>query len=177
MSMMADMSASLKVVSMAAVRCASSSRLAIVWRRRDMRIRVSPRCPSRGGSCGVGASGSPASTWSPSRFNQAPTVASTTDSPSVGTRTSTGMGWDSLEDLGDDAVLFGGMGFGPSLGRTGLLGPTDIAQVVTIAQVALDERPGAHVARLFLQPDHLAGLGVAFENVGYGVRREGVELL
>src|SRR5947199_328312 len=30
--MMADMSASLKVVSMAAVRCASSSRLAIVWR-------------------------------------------------------------------------------------------------------------------------------------------------
>ena len=39
--MTADMSISLKVVSMAAVCCASTSRLAMVWRRRDMRTRSS----------------------------------------------------------------------------------------------------------------------------------------
>src|SRR5690348_8575011 len=44
--MMADMSTSLKVVSMAAVRWASSRRSAITWRRRDMRIRVSRRSPT-----------------------------------------------------------------------------------------------------------------------------------
>ena len=41
--MIAVMSTSLKVVSIAAVRCASTSRWAMVWRRRDMRTRFSPR--------------------------------------------------------------------------------------------------------------------------------------
>src|SRR5689334_20652798 len=101
-------------------------------------------------------SGSPASTRSPSRFSQAPTVASTTDSPSVGTRTSTGMGWHSLEDFGQDASLLGGVRFRPPLRRAGPLGTSDVPQLARATHLPLDEIPGAHVFWLLLEPDDLA---------------------
>src|ERR1700676_4535729 len=101
-------------------------------------------------------SGSPASTGSPSRFSQAPTVASTIDSPRTGTRTSAGMGWHPFEDLGNNAALLIGVDFRPALGRTGAVGAPDVAQrppIQQFCQPRRDECPGAHIARLFLQPD------------------------
>src|SRR4030088_3664461 len=100
-------------------------------------------------------SASPASTASPSRLSHAPTVASTTDSPSVGTRTSTGIGWHPFQDLGNNAALLGRMRRGPAFSRTGAHGATDVAQRALanqLAQMSLDKRPGAHIARLFLKP-------------------------
>src|SRR5215218_7218842 len=105
-------------------------------------------------------SGSPASTCSPWRFSQAPTVASTIDSPKTGTRTSVGMNGYSFEHFGHDAVLLLALGIGPSLGRAGPLRAADVAHgpvASQIAQARRHERPGAHVARLFLQPDDLLG--------------------
>src|SRR4051794_4168493 len=123
---------------------------------------------------------SPASTDSPSRLSQAPTVASTTDSPSVGTRTSTGMGWHFLEGLGDNAPLFGGVRLGPAFGWTGAFGSTDIAHVGALpdqlAQAIAHIRPGAHVARFLLQPDDLARIGVALEGFGQLVGWQGIQL-
>src|SRR5579859_3512155 len=313
-SMIADMSTSLNVVSMAAVRCASSSRWAMVWRRRDMRMCVSRRAPSVDGCSGVngllaaaGAAGlaaaprwrstssrvtrppvpvpstfarsrpcssamrratgdacgrsasstagagvtlsvaeagaaagaaapsadpwpraadpasivastspgwtvspsltailpstpassvatstltfsvsswtsaSPASTASPSCLSQAPTVASTIDSPRTGTRTSTlaGMGWHPFKEFGNDAVLLTGVCLGPALGRTGPIRASDVAQRPAVEQVAQPwrhERPGAHVAGLFLQPDHLARLTVSLEHVGQRLSRKRIQL-
>jgi hypothetical protein len=61
--MTADMSTSLKVVSIAATCCASTRRLAIVARRFDMRDRSSSRSPSgRGAGAGGGAAGALADT-------------------------------------------------------------------------------------------------------------------
>ncbi len=58
--MTAVMSTSLNVVSIAAVRCASTSRLAIVWRRLVMRTRVSVRSPlARGGAGRASRDGAP----------------------------------------------------------------------------------------------------------------------
>ena len=59
------MSTSLKVVSMAAVCCASTSRCAMVWRRRDIRTRSSRRdstVTGMGAGCGVGGT-SGAGAW------------------------------------------------------------------------------------------------------------------
>src|SRR4051794_41036344 len=99
-------------------------------------------------------SGSPASTTSPSCFSQEPIVASVTDSPRAGTRTSTGMAHTSLQnglhDSVDDAPLLGGVRVGPALGRAGHLWPSNIAWrkigAQDLAQAPLHEGPGAHVA-------------------------------
>src|SRR3989442_8732230 len=122
-------------------------------------------------------SASPASTGSPSCLSQAPTVASTTDSPSTGTRTSTGMGSDSFERLGNDPLLLSGVRFGPALGWAGTFGSPDVAQHARILPVAFDERPCAHVPRLLLEPDHVARLAVAVEHLGHVLSWERVKLL
>src|SRR6476646_7157644 len=101
--------------------------------------------------------GSPAEPCSPSRFSQAPTVASTTDSPSWGTRTSTGMDRLPRQRRLDDAPLLDRVDVRPALGWTGALRSADVAQrplrTEQLAQPRRDEAPAAHVARLFLQPD------------------------
>src|SRR5205823_736202 len=110
----------------------------------------------------------PASTCSPSRLSQAPTVASTTDSPSTGTRTSTDMRWLHLQDFGDDAPLLGGMCVGPPFSRAGSVRAADVAQLAVaqqFAQARPKEGPGAHVARLFLQPDHFPDAVVTLQQV------------
>src|SRR6266540_79843 len=123
---------------------------------------------------------SPASTCSPSRLSHAPTVASTTDSPSAGTRTSVGMARDSLESFRNDALLFGAMGLAPALGWTGPLGPSDVADALVSRerlQPWHDERPRAHVAGFLLQPDDLSGFAVAPQRVGELVSGKWVQLL
>src|SRR3954447_970898 len=92
---------------------------------------------------------SPASTASPSCLSHAPTVASTTDSPSVGTRTSVGMARDSLQGFGNDAVLFCTVNLAPALGRARAFGSTHVAGL-SLAQQRRQPRghegPCAHVA-------------------------------
>src|SRR5207253_5224453 len=120
-------------------------------------------------------SDSPASTASPSRLSQAPTVASTTDSPSTGTRTSTGMSRHPIKHLRDDAALLGRVRFGPAFGRTGALGSADIAQCAFpqhVAQAALDEGPGPHILGLFLQPDHFIGGPIAVQELSQRLARK-----
>src|SRR5262249_43121547 len=120
---------------------------------------------------------SPSATVSPSRFIQRPTVASTIDSPSVGTRTSidsADIGCSSRFDarlalLGErgfeQSRLFGGMHLGIPFGGGRALGPPRVAQRDARRQERLQAQrhvvPRAHVARLLLYPDDLAQLRVA----------------
>src|SRR5919202_1545404 len=149
---------------------------------------MSPKTPARSAatstltfSVSSWTSASPGWTASPGCFSQAPTVASTTDSPRTGTRTSTGMDRHSLQGLRDDAPLLRQVRFHPTLGRTGALGTADVPHIAGRAeqrpQAALQVRPGAHVARLLLQPHHLARPVVLVQQAAKLLGRERVQLL
>src|SRR5579875_349636 len=134
---------------------------------------------------------SPMATGSPSVLSQVPTTASTTDSPSWGTRISVGMLLYSecpcphLGNAGkcllDQVRLVERVHRLESLGRAGPARPADVAQFLAlgqiIAQPPLDEVPGAHIARLLLHPDDLGRVGVGGDDLAYLLLREGIELL
>src|ERR671933_2243581 len=98
---------------------------------------MSPKTPARSAatstltfSVSSWTSASPGWTASPGCFSQAPTVASTTDSPRTGTRTSTGMDRHSLQGLRDDPALLRLVRLHPALGRARALGAAHVAQLV-----------------------------------------------
>src|SRR3954447_19503955 len=85
----------------------------------------------------------------------------------------------SFEHLGDDAALFGRVDLGPSFGGAGTVGSPNVAHPAVAehtAGAATQKWPGAHIARLFLQPDVLAGAVVALQHVANFVGRERVQL-
>src|SRR5215210_5339745 len=138
-------------------------------------------------------SGSPAATWSPSRFFHCPTVPSTIDSPKAGTLISALLA-DMLHPASldlrpalaaerrlHDARLLPGVDARRALGGGRPLRAPDVAQRHALGeqrrQPPPDVAPGAHVLGLLLQPDDLGQVGVARQQLLELGPREGVEQL
>src|SRR5262245_43889952 len=130
--------------------------------------------------------GSSAATASPACLNHWPTVASTTDSPKLGTLISVAIGrsFCLAKRLFEQRLQLMHMLLHQAGSRCRRARPPGIARTLVARadmvehpfEVRLDEAPGAHVLRLLLAPYHLSVLEAA-KLVDQGAGGEGVKLL